>query len=89
MSDFDLPIGTGVCACTLCGRTFRSVSGFDAHRTGTYDPPARRCLTETEMDAKGMVRTSTGRWVEKAMPQSAILARASSLEGAEPAGVAE
>jgi hypothetical protein len=43
--------------CAACKRVFSSVSGFDAHRTGSYDD--RSCLDPA---ALGMHRNQYGRW---------------------------
>lgn len=41
--------------CTGCGLFFSSVSAFDKHRTGTYQPNTRRCMNASEMLAAGLV----------------------------------
>ena len=51
--------------CPTCSELFNSTSAFDKHRTGTYDPPQRRCLSVPEMATKGMVKNSYGFWVGK------------------------
>ena len=48
--------------CTACRLVFSSVSAFDMHRVGPYNPPGRRCLTDREMLNKGMVRNNRGVW---------------------------
>jgi len=53
------------CRCSGCGEYFNSTYMFDKHRRGDY--PARRCLTPTEMTAKGYV-ISGGFWVSKLAP---------------------
>jgi hypothetical protein len=35
------------------------------HRTGSYEPPRRRCLTPAEMKAKGMLLNEAGFWITK------------------------
>lgn len=42
--------------CTLCHRTFSTETVGDRHRVGTYDPPARRCVSDEEMVKKGFER---------------------------------
>lgn len=41
--------------CTACGLFFSSVSAFDRHRTGTYQPNTRRCMCASEMLAAGLI----------------------------------
>lgn len=57
--------------CTGCGELFNSTAAFDKHRTGTFHPPARRCLTVTEMQAVGMTVNARGFWVTEAMDAAA------------------
>lgn len=45
-----------------CCQSFRSMSGFDKHRTGRFEPNTRRCLTPDEMTAKGWARDEHGAW---------------------------
>jgi hypothetical protein len=59
-----LRIGSGVCECAGCGERFKSVYGFDRHRTASQD--ARRCLAADEMRALGMFPNAHGQWVTKA-----------------------
>lgn len=62
--------------CRSCGQDFAYVGGFDDHRVGEHDytlseglrmdPPredGRRCLSESEMVARGWGRDKHGRWV--------------------------
>ena len=49
--------------CPGCGQLFNSTAAFDKHRTGSYNPPERRCLTGQEMLAKGMAMSGAGWWV--------------------------
>lgn len=42
---------------------FTSLSAFDLHRTGKFEHKKRRCLTEQEMLAKGMVQNEKGWWM--------------------------
>lgn len=47
--------------CTVCHESFRSDHLFDRHRVGRHEPAGqRRCLTETEMQARGWVRRDHG-----------------------------
>ena len=50
-------------SCRNCGKTFISVEAFDAHRTGSFQNKTRRCMTEREMCAAGMVQNSKGWWL--------------------------
>lgn len=52
-------------ACSACGNVFKSVSGFDMHRIGSFEPNLRRCLTPGEMLSKGMSVNSDGQWITK------------------------
>lgn len=60
-------MGSVRCQCRSCGLTFSRLSAFDRHRTGTYqrggDP--RRCLSEDDMRARGMVERG-GVWFGRA-----------------------
>jgi hypothetical protein len=59
-----LRVGSGVCECAGCGERFKSVYGFDRHRTGPQEH--RRCLAAGEMRALGMFVNAHGQWVTKA-----------------------
>jgi hypothetical protein len=59
------------CACKACGHLFNSVRAFEAHRTGTYRPLARRCLTEGEMRAGGMSLNRAGFWITETRSERA------------------
>lgn len=48
--------------CGACGRVFSSVSAFDRHRVGTFEPLDRRCLTDAEIEARGLVQTVMDIW---------------------------
>lgn len=52
--------------CKSCHRSFSGQGAFDSHRTGTYEPNTRRCLTDKEME-------ESGRWriTEKGLTTSA------------------
>lgn len=63
--------------CSGCSETFSSESAFNMHRTGSYGDliyddkkrvtgytkPERRCLTEVEMAAKGMIKNEKSIWI--------------------------
>lgn len=51
------------CRCPACGLVFSTVRNYDQHRVGTFAPPARRCMAEDEMTARGLLRTAAGVWV--------------------------
>lgn len=46
--------------CPGCSEYFNSSHAFDKHRTGEHQDNGRRCLTATEMTAKGMFVGSDG-----------------------------
>jgi len=56
--------------CPSCQEYFNSSGTFDRHRTGSYDPPQRRCLSIQEMEAKGMSKNKSGYWIR--MPLGAV-----------------
>jgi len=56
------------CKCK-CGLHFTSVHAFDKHRTGTYQPNERRCMTTEEMLEAGMVLNRHGYWVSAKNPR--------------------
>ena len=61
-------LGTSRCQCPACGEYFNRVSTFDRHRSGSYAKPGewsgdRRCLTVSEMQAKGWMKNSAGFWI--------------------------
>lgn len=53
--------------CPTCGEYFKSDAGFYKHRTGTFLPNTRRCMTVEEMRSAGMVKRGDC-WVSAAMP---------------------
>lgn len=61
----DMPYGTALCYCTVCGEYFRSEAPFTMHRPGDYEQnkPRPRCLTPDEMRARGMAQNRKGQWV--------------------------
>jgi hypothetical protein len=63
--------------CRGCNQDFGSVSLFDRHRIGAFEPGnykgdladwspelGRRCLDEEEMQTKGWEQDARGRWVD-------------------------
>lgn len=48
--------------CAVCHLTFTGTTAGDKHRTGSYWPDERRCLTDEEMREKGMAQNSRGHW---------------------------
>src|SRR5260221_13727780 len=66
--------------CRTCNKTFKSVAGFDMHRTGGYgkaiynskgkaighEKHTRRCMTTEEMLALGMCLNEQGLWITEA-----------------------
>jgi hypothetical protein len=55
--------------CRACSEVFGGVQAFDAHRLGRHaycfspeHPDGRRCLTTSELLARGFWRNSRGRW---------------------------
>ncbi|HLI89070.1 MAG TPA: hypothetical protein VKV37_10315 [Ktedonobacteraceae bacterium] len=67
---------SAISQCGACNLVFVSVKAFDAHRTGPYTRGGRRCLTPSELQAKGMVQDEKGRWrlPEEASEASALTA---------------
>jgi hypothetical protein len=53
--------------CTGCHETFTGTRSGDMHRIGPHDGE-RRCLSPTEMEAKGMIRDKRGYWRENSKP---------------------
>lgn len=49
--------------CPTCAEFFNSTAAFDRHRVGAFRADARRCLTPSEMEAKGMARNASGFWI--------------------------
>lgn len=56
------------CRCAACGEHFHSVGAFDMHRTGTYQPLTRRCLSPDEMRSAGRVQRANGFWMTGKKP---------------------
>ena len=56
-----LRLRSSQCHCRACGQSFRSVSGFDRHRTGPAD--VRRCLSADELTAAGWRINRAGFWL--------------------------
>jgi len=60
---------SGRCQCAGCGLPFTSTREFDRHRVGTYAKPGevrglRRCLTPTELEARGWRINPRGFWMQ-------------------------
>lgn len=56
------------CRCAACSENFNSVSVFDRHRVGS--PANRRCLSMSEMFARGWSVNGAGFWIRSQMPAS-------------------
>jgi hypothetical protein len=54
------PLRRGDFECVTCGLMFGGVGAFDLHRTGTLTD--RRCLSASELPAKGLALGARGRW---------------------------
>lgn len=56
------PLSGDRCRCTACGRPFTSTSSFEKHRITVTPTPryARRCMTDEELAAAGMVPNDKG-----------------------------
>lgn len=54
--------GDDVCHCAACHMTFTTLRGFDAHRTGSFEPMRRRCRTENQLRAKGYEPNESNHW---------------------------
>ena len=52
--------------CTACGKIFKSLGGFDKHRAGSFAEDTRRCLTDEEMVAQGMLLNDQRQWIGSA-----------------------
>ena len=51
------------CQCSVCGKEFGSLAGFDKHRVGKFImPDTRRCLTEKELIEKGLHKSDKEVW---------------------------
>lgn len=51
--------------CSRCNQVFAGIVAFDAHRTRSFAQKQRRCLTPTEMSARGLTRNEKGWWTMK------------------------
>ena len=67
---------TSRCQCTAsnCNGLFNSTTAFDRHRVGAFETAdaasQRRCLTSSEMTAKGWLRNGAGFWITSAREAS-------------------
>lgn len=50
------------CQCSACGRYFKALSTFDRHRSGQHGID-RRCASDEELKAAGLVLSDRGFWV--------------------------
>ena len=57
--------------CQGCKGYFNSSFAFDKHRRGEHGID-RRCLTGSEMRAKGMDTNAAGFWISAAMPEAVV-----------------
>ena len=53
--------------CRTCGQYFNSSKAFDKHRIGSFSKDTRRCMSQDEMLAAGMVLRDDGFWRGQAM----------------------
>jgi hypothetical protein len=54
----------GWCRCSVCGRTFGGLYGFDLHRMDqTRDPYDWRCADDAELGDRGLHLSAKGWWV--------------------------
>lgn len=51
------------CQCGACEQYFNSMTGFEAHRVGSFTPDKRRCLTVTEISGLGYIKNQDGFWI--------------------------
>ena len=55
--------------CPGCHQSFTGTAAGDMHRVGDHDlsqgPGRRRCLTISEMEAKGMAQNGRGVWMTR------------------------
>lgn len=65
-----------ISTCTACGEIFHSVTAFDKHRIGTFEPNTRHCMTTDEMIDAGLDIDKKGHWVTELMSQEIALKRA-------------
>jgi hypothetical protein len=74
-ADDRLPHFADICRCSPatggCGEYFNSTAAFDKHRVGRHGVD-RRCRTEAEMLAAGMVRNAAGSWLTKAFENARL-----------------
>lgn len=50
------------CQCGACHRYFNSLTAFETHRIGRFEPDERRCMTNDELRAKGLRPNAAGWW---------------------------
>ncbi len=75
------------CRCSACGEYFNSVWTFDGHRVGNWQDRGanRRCLSVSEMQARGWLRNDAGFWISGKRPMSAMRAPHGAGDGSVPA----
>lgn len=66
-------LGLSLCHCAVCHRTFTGITNFDAHRVFGVDEDwdTRRCMTEGEIAAAGMVPNHNGHYMKPALDKPA------------------
>jgi hypothetical protein len=64
--------GNNQCRCSACGELFATVATFDQHRAGDYSD-GRRCLTHSEMLAKGWIQNAAQFWIRGHRPNIALV----------------
>ena len=62
---YDRKLRGNRCQCQGCFEYFNSEAAFNLHRTGTYQPLTRRCLSTEEMQELGMSVNMAGFWITK------------------------
>lgn len=73
-----LRAGSAACFCDQCGRLFTTVTAFDQHRVGDFEPVnTRRCLTDRELQRRGLSVGERGAWISR----SATLLKTRRLPG--------
>lgn len=57
---YPIPVGSMRNQCCACGLLFGGLTAFDRHRVGDITKGTRRCLTLSELQARGMVVSADG-----------------------------
>lgn len=50
--------------CRACGRDFRNLTIFEAHRIGSFHDDTRRCVSDLGIQARGWQQDDKGRWFD-------------------------